>query len=249
MKRFMGHKRTWWIIRTAFLLICWIGVSLLIDNEVILPSPWQVGRAFAALLKKTDTYVVLGTTLLRLLLALVISFVLALISAALSILKKEIAYFIRPIIVTLKTLPVAALIILLLVMVGHEKSPIVICGFVVFPLFYEVMYQGMKKIDRSLLDEIKTISSLNWQIIYHIHIPLAIPYLITGLLQGIGLGLKVMVMAELLAQPRQSIGKMLLLEKQYLHIDVVFAWAILLIIVVGLVEIMINRWQKKVLLW
>jgi NitT/TauT family transport system permease protein len=64
-------------------------------------------------------------------------------------------------------------------------------------------------------------------------------------LQSAGLGIKVLVMAEFLAQTRNSIGNQLYLAKVNLEYDRVFAWTILLIIIAVILEFLIEYYVRK----
>jgi NitT/TauT family transport system permease protein len=65
----------------------------------------------------------------------------------------------------------------------------------------------------------------------------------TALLQSLGLGLKVMIMAEYLAQTDNSIGKAISFARVNLAYDEIFAWTLLLIIIAVLFELLINHYK------
>ena len=59
------------------------------------------------------------------------------------------------------------------------------------------------------------------------------------------LGLKVMVMSEFIAQPNNTIGYVMLQEKNFLEMDYVFAWTIILVVFVLLVEELLKIIKTK----
>ena len=77
--------------------------------------------------------------------------------------------------------------------------------------------------------------------IWYCYFPLIAGYLKTAILQSGGLGIKVLVMAEYLAQTPISIGARLYMERVFLRYDYVFAWTILLVILALLFEFAIHR--------
>lgn len=56
------------------------------------------------------------------------------------------------------------------------------------------------------------------------------------IIQSFGLGLKVMIMGEFIAQPNGTIGYLLQLERSALNSSAILAWSIILIMMVLAVE-------------
>ncbi|MDD4078003.1 MAG: ABC transporter permease subunit [Bacilli bacterium] len=228
----------------VFIFVIWLIASVIINNVFVLPSIKLVFTSLFDLLKEKGTYVVLFATVLRLLVTVAMSFLIALLLASLAVVSKRFTQFIRPLIILLKTIPVASIIIILLIIVGHERSPLFITALVVLPILYEGILGGMHTIDKTIIEEVKMISNINHHIVRQIFIPLVFPAMITALIQSIGLGLKVMVMSEFIAQPNHSIGKMILIEKQHLEMARVFAWTLLIIVIIMAIEWLIYRIKK-----
>jgi NitT/TauT family transport system permease protein len=239
------NKLVYFSLGIVFILGIWILFSNIIDNQIILPKVGDVFISLFNLFKQSNTYLIIGATVLRLLITLCISFIITIILVSLSVMSIKFASFIRPLIILLKTIPVASIIIILLIVVGHEYSPLYITGFVILPLMYEAMYVGISSIDKHIKDEVKLLSETNLEIIFKIYIPITVPFIITSILQAVGLGLKVMVMSEFIAQPRLSIGRAMLIEKQYLELGNVFSWTIIIIIIVILLEKLISYLKNR----
>ena len=79
-------------------------------------------------------------------------------------------------------------------------------------------------------------SSFNFKVIKRIIMPLAKPFISASFNQSVGLGLKVLVMAEFICYTPNSIGRKLTLEANYLRYDNVFAWTLFLFIFVLVIE-------------
>lgn len=249
MKNFINNKffkkQFYFIIGIISIFLLWLIASLIINNEIVLPKINSVIKAFINLFTIKNTYVVIFFSIIRLIIAILISFIISLVLAMISILSKKFSIFISPIISFLKTIPVASIIIILLVIIGHETSSIYITSLVILPIMYETFLNGMKNIDKTLLEEVKLFSNINFTVIRCIHLPLVLRTIISGIIQSFGLGLKVMVMAEFIAQPKNSIGRTILYEKQYLAMDNVFAWTLVLIILVLVVDAILNNKKNK----
>ena len=89
------------------------------------------------------------------------------------------------------------------------------------------------------------LSNVTPYIIYKVYLPIIGPYLISSIIASLGLGLKVMVMAEFISQTPKTIGYSLNEEKMFLEIDNVFAWTIILILFMLIVEFVLKFVQKK----
>jgi NitT/TauT family transport system permease protein len=116
----------------------------------------------------------------------------------------------------------------------------------VFPLIYTATLSGLENIDSFILDEVKMLSNSNIYIIKDIYLPLIYPYMLTSIIQSFGLGLKVLVMAEYLSQPKYSIGNELVFYKDLsVSMEYVYAWSIILVLFVLFFEFLLSQITKK----
>ncbi len=241
MKNSIFNKKVFSLFGFIFILIVWGIAGIIINNDIILPKISSVLSELWVLLSKSSTYKIIFNTLIRLLLTVLISFVLSVILSLLSLLSEKFKYFFDSIVIILKTLPVATIIVILLIIFGGAKSPIIITGLVVFPLQYETIYASFKTIDKDIIDEIKLISNINIRVIKDVFIPIKGPNIASAIIASIGLGLKVMVMAEFIAQPKNTIGREILYKKEMLEMTTVFAWTLILIILVAIIDFTVKK--------
>ncbi len=237
----------WWTASSVISIIfIWFIISLVINHPLILPSPIVVGEAFLGMLIDADTWLVLGSTLLRLMLSIVISGCLGVILGSLSGLSKRFSWLIRPYVSVFRTIPVISIIVILLILIGYRMTPYLITFLMVFPIVYQATFEGITHIDQAYLD-IYHLEAADPRLAFrHLYYPLMRPYIILGFLQSVGLGLKVLVMAEYLSQTRNSVGNELYLAKTYLDYSSVFAWTIMLIIIALILEHLIYRYKAYI---
>ena len=245
MNSIIKNKKTYYVLGILFIFVLWELLSIISDNDFVVPSVELTFDALGKILIDKNTYTILASTLLRLVISISVCFVLGVVLAVLSNLSNHFKSFVKPIVVLLKTLPMAAVIIMLLVMVGRNYSPYFIIGVVVFPLIYEATLNGLEGIDKDIKDEVKLLSGNNFQVFKSIYIPLTLPHILTSLIQSVGLGLKVLVMAEFIAETKNSIGEAIRFYKNEATTEYVFAWSIILIIFVLLVDSIINILKKR----
>lgn len=226
------------------IILIWLISSVLIDNSLVLPTITEVLYSLKDILGKGATYLIILSTFLKLLLIIVISLVIALGLGILSYISSKFESFIKPIFVLLKTIPVIAIIILLLIFFGNSKSPYIMTLLVVLPIMYEGMLTSLKSINPDILDDVKTISGFNFSIIKNIYFPLIFSNVMMSITQSFGLGLKVMIMGEFITQPNNTIGYMMQLERSNLNTSSILAWTIILVIIVLVIELLIAKATK-----
>ena len=236
------------ILGVVFIFLLWELLSLISQNDFIVPSISNTMKALGEILTKSDTYNILFSTILRLFTSITICFILALTLAVFSNINERVKYFLKPLISLLKTLPVATIIIMLLVMIGRSIAPYFIVGLVVLPLIYESVLNALETIDKDIIDEVKMVSSgKDFTVLKRIYLPLITPYLLTSLIQAFGLGLKVLVMAEFIAETKNSIGEVIRFYKNEALTEYVFAWTIILVLFILLIDLLLHYIKKKIL--
>jgi NitT/TauT family transport system permease protein len=115
----------------------------------------------------------------------------------------------------------------------------------VFPIVFQATEDGIKSIDKELIDVYKLEEHHLPMAIKNLYFPLIKPYLFLSLLQSFGLGVKVLVMAEYLSQTKNSIGNALYLARINIEYQYVYAWTIVLIMISLLFEYGLTLYRKK----
>lgn len=227
------------------IIVAWMVAWAIKKDGVVVPS---LGDTFARLWEIISTsysYAVLGYEIFRLAICIVSSLIIAIILASLSTIFPRFSYYIRPIITLLRTIPVVAIIIVLLMLVSNQRASIYITSLVILPMMYEGILSGMKNINKELQDEIKIQSSITPYIIRKIYIPIIRPHLFVAIISSLGLGIKVLVMSEFIATPRFSIAKEMYNYQSALALDGIFAWTIIIVAVIMVLELLIKKIETK----
>ncbi|MCF7924300.1 MAG: ABC transporter permease subunit [Candidatus Izimaplasma sp.] len=231
-------------LSVIILILIWQIYALYIDNNFILPYPSQVFLTFVELIKTTSTYKIIGITLLRLFIAFILSTIIAITLGLLAGNFKILSEFFQPLVTTLRTLPVASIIIIILILAGNSNSLYIITFLMIFPIIYEATKQGVLNISKSLKNAIALETHNRFFIMTRLQLPLALPYIKTSLFQSIGLGFKVIVMAEFIAQTPKGIGRALFDGSLSINYELVFAWTLIIIFIVSVFEYSINKLKE-----
>jgi len=229
------------------LLILWIVLFFAIDHRLILPSPIDVLLALGRLAGEGSSFAIMGLTLIRLLISVIVSAIVGISLGLLSGLKRKASAWIHPYITLFRTIPILSIIVILIIILGYQIAPFVITFLIVFPIIYQATEEGILNMDVNLIDAYRLEEHHLKIAIKELYIPLIKPYVFLSLLQSFGLGLKVLVMAEFLAQTKTSMGEALYLAKTNLNYDEVFAWTIILILISVIFESLISYYRNHMI--
>lgn len=208
------------------------------DNTIILPNPNDVFVSLFDLLVTPKTYLYIGNTLLSLLISLTISFVIGLVLGVLAGIFENVRIFLKPWITIMRSFPLSAIIILILVIFSFKNTPYIVTTIVLAPIIYESVSNAITNIDQTLIDTYRLDSKINLNIILKIYIPLIAASIKASFTSSVGLGIKVLIMAEYLASSQNSLGYAIKPAAENLNYPQVYGYCIIIIIIVLLVELL-----------
>lgn len=220
-------------------------------SSSILPGPIITLKAIIKLLGKSSTYKILAYTIGRITLALLAASIIGVLFGSLAGYYQFVEYVFKPIVIVLRSFPSVALMLILIIFTKNASFYLV--GIVLFPIIYESTLRGVSEIK----SEYQSILRLDGQDsivnIPKVALPLATDYILIGIFQSLGLGLKVQIMGESLMGSTTFIGLGIEIYKAYLNLDmdIVFAYSILaitLIMIADLLTLVLKRKLKQRLL-
>lgn len=230
------------------IFLLWQIYSIYSNDEYTAPSIFKIfSQIIPILTTKSNIIAILNTfyNLLKVILsASLISFILVFIYA----LFPSIIYFIRPIIITLKSAPFVIISFYLYLTVERSIAPQIVSFLVVFPIIFEGLVAAIDNIDKTIKDDLALLDISFIKKYTLVYIPICMPYIITSILQTFGLGLKVIIMSECINFTNNSIGGILgVLKDSIFEYDLFLAWLIIIIIIVCLVDFIINLINNKII--
>lgn len=223
-------------------LVLWIS-SIIFNNALVFPNPNVIINSFILLLLKPQTYTILGSTFLRLLISTSIAFIFAFILGVFSGLFKDVEILLNPFILIFKSIPIIAIVIIIMSISGFDKTPYVVTILMVFPLIYQSVIVGIRNVNKEYIEVYQLDSKVNLEVVKLVYIPLIKESLYLGILQSIGIGIKVLVVTEFMVSTKNSIGQALIDEKNNLEFGNVFAYGVMLILIVVLLEKISNKFK------
>jgi NitT/TauT family transport system permease protein len=232
----------------AFWIIVWQILSTLSNKHLILkvPLPLDTFKVFIQICSSSDFWVIVLTTLCRIVLGFVFAVVLGILGSVLSSHSQIFKSFSSPILHLVRAVPVAAFIIVAWLWIPSKILPSFISFLMVFPIIWSHADAGLKSIDNNLIEMAKTFGMSKLDIIIKIKLPLVSPQLRTGCITGLGIAWKAGVAAEVISSPSGSIGALLSHAKTSINYEQVFAVTLMVVLLSLLLENLLKLiWKEQ----
>lgn len=237
------------VVTVVMIVIVYAIISKVVGVELIAPSVGSTLKEFFAMFGKGEFYKAVGGTLWRAFIAYVLSFVLAFALAALTKLWKPLRRAFSPIVALIRVLPTMSLILLALIWFNSFQSTVLVAFCIVFPMLYTGFCDAIESVDKDLIEMSRVYAVDKRRLVTKLYIPQTLPLVFTSIKSSIGLNLKLIISAEVLAQTADSMGLYMQLAKINLDTAVLLAWTIVAILLGGLFEGIVTLIQKKAVKW
>ena len=235
----LKDKRLSTISKLAMIII-WIFLSRIVDNEVILPSIKSTFISILVIIKGPSFLSIIKWTLLRTLIGFSISLSLAMILGILSSISKIAYNLMVPILKTLNSVPTIAIIVLALIWLNNNLVPMFVGFIMVFPILYEGVLNSILNVNDHIIQMAHLYKVKKTKIIKDIYLPNIFYKLSSIFNSALGINLKMVIAGEVLAQPKFAIGSSLQLERVYLNTPGVFAWILIILLISGIFDYIVN---------
>lgn len=252
MKSYILKNRKLSIISIISLIIIWILLSRIVNNEVIIPSIETTFISIVEIIKNPGFLNIISYTVLRTLIGFLISLFLAMTLGIFSSISKIVHNLMVPILKFLNSIPTIAIIVLALIWLNNELVPMFVGFLMVFPVLFETVLNSILNVDKNIIQMAYLYRVNKMEIIKNIYIPNILYNLSTIFNSALGINLKMVVAGEVLAQPKYAIGSSLQLQRMYLNTSGVFAWIIIILFISVMFDYMvkalkyflgINKWK------
>ncbi len=182
---------------------------------ISLPGPIDVIKSFFSLIffKEPVTNLTLiehaAASLVRILIGTAIAFALAVPLGILMGWYKIFDFFFEPITELLRPISPLAWIPIAIIVFGAKGPLFIIFIGVFFPVLLNTI-QGVSSVDKKLIDMSKIFRATEKQLILKIIIPSSLPYILTGMRIGVGIGWMVLIAAEMITLSSAGLGYFLM---------------------------------------
>ena len=241
-------KTLFTLLSVVFWVLIWHILGYFANKNLLLkiPLPTDTLKAFFVSVREIQFWHSVATSLWHIavgfLSALIIGGVLGMLSGNSGFFK---TLFSVPIHI-IRSVPVAAFIILAWLWVPNAVLPSFISFLMVFPIVFTHIEAGLLSVDNKLVEMARVMGSNRWGIIKNIKIPTVMPHFRIATVTGLGFAWKSGVAAEVICNPTGSIGALLSSAKTTIDYPRVFAVTLTIVILSLILENVIKiLWKEK----
>ena len=191
----------------------------------------QVLVRVAQLSVTTDFWASICFSLLRIATGFFLAAGLGILLAMLSARFHQVKDILAPVVLAVKTIPVASFIILVLILFSSRSLAALISFLMVLPIIYTNVLAGIEAADRQLLEMARVFRVPVSRQLRGIYLPAVLPYFRSAVSLGLGLCWKSGAAAEVIGLPAGSIGEALYTAKVYFQTGDLFAWTAVIVTV------------------
>lgn len=215
-----------------------------VSPPYVIPS-W--GRIFQSLIDLRMDFVFI--TLARVLAALIISFVLGLGFAILMYASNTFERYANPVVRLFMAVPVVCWILFSVLWFRWVEFRIAFVLIVTCaPIFIVDCLDGMKGVQKDLREMMRSFRPTSFHFFTKLILPAILPVIFTSWKVNISLAIRVVTIAELVGAV-SGIGYGLTLAQELFSVSDVFAWTVVLVIILLLTEAVLGRIEERMLRW
>lgn len=232
----------------VFWIILWHIFASIVNKELLLkiPLPHETFLTFIDNLPKASFWAAVGTSLFHVafgFLAAVLFGTLFGIAAAYSSIFKNLS---APIIHLIRSVPVAAFIVVAWLWLPTEVLPPFISFLMVFPIIKSHVDAGLLAVDKRLVEMAEVFGMDKRGILLNVKIPTVLPFLREAAITGLGIAWKSGIAAEVICNPLGSLGALLSGAKLTIDYEQVFAVTLTVVILSLILENILKIcWKER----
>jgi len=243
------RARLYRVIGVGLLLGVWQLLYMML-GQVIIASPLDTLIKFLELLTEERTWLHVLTTLQRLLTGLLIGSAAGTALGLAAGLSVRVRQILEPMRWVVMTVPAVVFAIVAMLWFGMGSKPVIfIAAIINAPLTYVNVVEGMMAVDEKLIEMARGFRLPRRMLLTEIYFPGIGSALIAALTLTIGLGVRVVVLAELMGA-HDGIGYAFSRAWTQLDTPAIFAWILMSLLLLGLLEFgILSPVKRRLLRW
>lgn len=219
----------------------WQALSAIVGLSAILPSPVETVSELCKLAVTDEFWLSVLFSVIRISVGFVTGTLAGVLTGAVSSFFKGFSEFLSPLVSIIKATPVASFIILAVIWLKTGNIPSFATALIVFPFVYSNIKTGFYETDRQLIEMSDAFGVSFGKKLLKLYIPSVKPYFISAATTAMGLAWKAGIAAEVICNPKMSIGNGIYESKIYFEPPAMFAWtAVVIILSIMLEKIMLS---------
>jgi ABC-type nitrate/sulfonate/bicarbonate transport system permease component len=218
-------------------------------NPALIPAPSAVAQRVATIVARGELFAPLGTTLYLLFIAYFVASALAVVVGLLMGRFVPFYNLLEPLVEVLRPLPKPALLPPLILFLGlGDTMKLTVIGLgVFFPVLINTV-QGVRGVEPTLVDTGRTFRCGRTALLLRIVLPAAMPFILAGMRIALGLGLILVVIAEMLAG-NGGLGYLIIDMQRSFRVQDMYAWIVILALLGYALNALFLRIEKHFIHW
>ena len=202
---------------------------MLVDSKLLLASPIDTVVRLFQLIDEPTFLATVGFSLMRIVGGFLVAYAGAVVLALIAHRWPVVGELCAPLVLGLKSVPIACVIVLLLMWVGSSSVSALAVFLAVFPAVYFSCAEGLANVDAKV-SEMLQVFRVNGLVGFLAHVwPSTLPFLLGTSKNVCGMAWKAGVAAELIGSPMGSVGERIYQSKVLLETADLFAWTIVVV--------------------
>lgn len=237
------------LLGIGLFLFLWQILSI-ISSEFIIASPYDTFFALIGMVRTMDFWKNLVITLERFSLSLVFGSLVGIIFGIAAGIKVDIKRLLEPIRWALMSVPPVILVTVCMIWFGIGNTQIIAAtSLLIMPIMYINTIEGVQAVESNILEMGEVYQASFVMLLREIYLPGIAGPVLAGLTLAAGMGIRIVVLAEVLGA-FSGIGYKFSLARINLQTPELFAWIIMCLFLVGLFEFgILNPLRSHILRW
>ena len=239
------------VMSILILIVLWLIASSF--NPELVPSPIAVFNRMVLLFEKPISnynifghiFVSLRRVAIALFFSIIIGIVLGIVIGWSKIANKTIGTLFE----IIRPIPPIAWLPIIVMWFGIDELPKIIMVFIgtLMPIVINT-YTGIKMTDLALLDVAETFKATEWQLLWEISIPSALPSIMAGIRNAIGVGWMVVLAAEMIGA-KQGVGFLITRGMEFFDVALIMVGMLAIGVVGAMLSLVIEWLERRICPW
>jgi NitT/TauT family transport system permease protein len=225
--------------------VLWHLASMVLPPFVA-PSWARIGKSLVDIAGRPDF---IAITVARVTVALVVSFTLGMAVAVAMFRWDAVERYLMPLVKLLMAVPVLCWILFAVLWFRVREVRIAFILVVVCaPIFVIDVLDGMRGVSKDLRDMVRALRPTARQFFVKLILPATVPAILTSWKVNLSLSIRVVTMAELVGAT-SGIGYALMQANETFSVADVFAWTVVLVLILMLAQWVVTGVERRLLVW
>lgn len=225
-------------------MIAWQLLSMRYSS-VVVPSPIETLQALIAIAASGELAANLKITFTRQITGLFLGLAIGSVTGVIAGIFRRVGLLLQPLIVFLLSVPAIIFVTMAMVWFGMgTKMTVFLVALLVSPVMYKNVQAGIHSIDPTLKEMADVYHMPSLKKLSKIYLPGMRGHLITGFSLGMASSVRLTIMAEMLGAA-DGMGQRIFISRAYLETEALFAWVVVLLIILVILEFLTVRPLKK----